>query len=82
MQARGRREAKVNQKIKKRISLVGMEVFIGNKPKKIDYGQLVETIYLLFFKYFIYLFSERGKRREKERERNMCERNISWLPLT
>ena len=29
-----------------------------------------------FFQDFIYLFSERGERREKEKERNMmCERN-------
>ena len=31
-----------------------------------------------FFKDFIYLFSERGERKEKERERNI---NV-WLPLT
>ena len=31
-----------------------------------------------FFKVFIYLFLERGERRDKERERNI---NV-WLPLT
>ena len=30
-----------------------------------------------FFKYFIYLFSERGKVRKKKRERNI---NV-WVPL-
>ena len=33
--------------------------------------------FCLFFKDFIYLFSERGEGREKERERNI---NV-WLPL-
>ena len=36
----------------------------------------------LSLKDFIYLFLERGEGREKERERNMCERNINQLPLT
>ena len=31
-----------------------------------------------YFKYFIYLFLERGEGREKERERNI---NV-WLPLS
>ena len=29
----------------------------------------------------MYLFLERKEGREKERERNMCERYIDWLPL-
>ena len=33
---------------------------------------------LFLFKYFIYLFLDRGERREKERKRNI----IVWLPLT
>ena len=33
--------------------------------------------YLFYFKDFIYLFLERGERREKERERNISV----WLPL-
>ena len=33
-----------------------------------------------FKKYFIYSFSERGERREKERKTSMCKRY--WLPLT
>ena len=32
---------------------------------------LLQNDNLLFFKDFIYLFLERGKRREKERERNI-----------
>ena len=36
------------------------------------------TIYLFIFKDFIYLFSERGVAKEKEKERNI---NV-WLPFT
>ena len=35
-----------------------------------------------FFKYFIYLFLERGEGREKERERNTIVRNVGQLPLS
>ena len=42
----------------------------------------VSLLLSLFLKHFIYLFSERGGVRDKERARNsMCERNIDQLPL-
>ena len=41
-------------------------------------GFICLFVYFYFFKDFIYLFSERGERREKDRERNI---NV-WLPLT
>ena len=35
-----------------------------------------------YFKLFhLFIFLERGERREKERERNKCGRSIDWLPL-
>ena len=37
---------------------------------------------IIFKKYFIYLFLERGREREKERETMICERNINRLPLS
>ena len=40
------------------------------------YTQMILYFFNIFFKYFIYLFLEKGK--EKERERNI---NV-WLPLT
>ena len=39
---------------------------------------LENIIFKNYFKYFIYLFLERGEGREKERERNI---NV-WLPLS
>ena len=40
--------------------------------------------WIVFFKKIFYLYLERGEGREKERERNidMCERHIDWMPLT
>ena len=40
--------------------------------------KFVGLVFRGFFKDFIYLFLERGERREEERERNI---NV-WLPLT
>ena len=34
---------------------------------------------VFFIKYFIYLFLEKGKGRDKERETAMCESYIDWL---
>ena len=36
---------------------------------------------MCYFKYFIYLFLERGREGERGREIWMRERNIDWLPL-
>ena len=41
---------------------------------------MIFQINFLFFKDFIYLFSERGERREKERETLMCERTLVGRP--
>ena len=37
---------------------------------------------VLFFKDFIYLFSESGEGRDRGKERLVCERNFNQLPLT
>ena len=44
------------------------------------YFRFLEILIKTIFKRF-YLFLERGEGREKEEERNIDVRNISWLPL-
>ena len=52
----------------------------GNNP---EHHGSETSVFCSFLKEFIYLFLERGERKEKERERKkMCKRNSDWLPLS
>ena len=60
-------------------TLVKMQMLFGLRHIKVkEYFRLNSNNNILFFKDFIYLFLERGKGREKERQRNI---NV-WLPLS
>ena len=55
-----------------------LDVVVNLKPQKIkSVLKCVTLMKTCFFKAFIYLFLERGERKEKERKRNI---NV-WLPL-
>ena len=55
--------------------------FFPRNPKQFHVSMLSSYIFFYLLKNFIYLFLERGKGREKERERNIDVWEKHWLPL-